>query len=267
MAIRVEKLLEEYQSPYQHIAIYDSTHHGKILVLDGFIQMTVADNFCYHEMITHVPMAVSQEEPNSVLVIGGGDGGVVNQLGKYQSLERIVWIDIDAAVVDLCRKYMPELHRFHDERVEFIAMDGADIDYQAEFDLIIVDGTDPIGGGESLWSKKFYTGLASALKPNGVITALGFWMWPDPHVYLRTRKMAEAHFEHTHYYWFLDPSMRYGYMGVILMTNNPLDPTVPQHLERVPAGLTEYYNGTVHTAAFALPNCFRPEAAFVPAEE
>lgn len=262
-AIRIEELLEEQRSPYQHIAIYESSFHGKVLVLDGFIQLTAADYFCYHEMIVHVPMAVIRAEPKTALVVGGGDGAAVNELGKYQGLERIVWVDIDAQVVELCRKHFPELHKFHDDRVEFVAMNGADISYKNEFDLIIVDGTDFIGEGADLASDRFYQGLAAALKPDGVITALGWWAWPDSEYHQLTRQRAQANFEHVHYYWFIDPSMKYGYMGIFLMTNSPLDPTVPRFLGRVPTDLIQYYNAAVHSASFALPTCFTTGTGFV----
>ncbi len=254
-AIRIETLLEEFVSAYQHIAIYESPFHGKILVLDGVIQMTVADNFCYHEMIVHVPVATLAHEPKEVLVIGGGDGGVVNELSKYPSIEKIVWIDIDPDVVALCKKHLPELHTYHDDRIDYIAMDGAEIAYQARFDLIVVDGTDPVDGKASLWSQKFYRGLSRALKPEGIVTALGFWAWPESDLYEQAKALGQAHFAHVHYYWFSDPSMRYGYTGVLLMTNSPIAPAIPQHSERLLAP-THYYNPAVHAAAFALPNCF-----------
>ena len=254
-AIRIEKLLEACQSPYQHIAIYESTFHGTVLVLDGVIQTTVADNFCYHEMIVHVPVAVLPHAPHEVLVIGGGDGGVVNELSKYPCIEKIVWVDIDPTVVALCQKHMPELHTYHDQRIEYIAMDGADIDYHDRFDLIVVDGTDPVDGKASLWSDKFYAGLTSALKAEGMITALGFWAWPESDLYTHTKALAQAHFRHVHYYWFADPSMRYGYTGVLLMTNSSVDPRVPNHSQRL-AAPTQYYNAAIHRAAFAIPNCF-----------
>ncbi len=261
-AIRIEKLIDEHTSEYQHTAIYESTYHGKILVLDGIIQMTVADNFCYHEMIVHVPIAVLPYEPKTALVIGGGDGGVVNQLCRYNSLEKIVWIDIDAGVVEMCHKHLPELHEFHNDTVEFIAMDGAKIDYTNEFDLIIVDGTDPIQDKESLWSKTFYKGMQKALKKDGIITAFGQWAWPTAEVFEKTQTLGQAHFEQVKYYWFSDPSMTFGFTGVFLMTNSAIDPTIPKFVNRIPKQ-TQYYNAAVHTAAFALPNCFTPKAAFV----
>ncbi|MDM8527898.1 methyltransferase domain-containing protein [Anaerolineales bacterium HSG24] len=262
-AIRIEKLLEEHESPYQHIAIYDTSYHGRMMVLDGFIQITTADYFCYHEMIVHVPMSVVPHEPKRVLVVGGGDGAAVNEFGKYKSLEKIVWIDIDADVVRLCKKYMSELYTHHDERVEFIAMNGADIEYEDEFDVVIVDGTDFIDAGSDLASNKFYQAITKALKPNGLVTTLGWWAWPDPDYHRLTKQMARTHFQHAHYYWFIDPSMKYGHMGVVLMTNSNLDPTMPTHLNRVPLEQLQYYNGPLHSAAFVLPTCFQKEGGFV----
>ncbi len=255
-AIRVENLLEEYKSPYQHIAIYQTSFHGKMMVLDGFIQLTAADYFCYHEMLVHVPIAVLPKAPQTALVVGGGDGAAVNELCKYKSIKKIVWIDIDADVVRLCKKHFPELHQLHDDRVEFIAMNGADIDYEDEFDIITVDGTDLVAEGADLASKKFYKGLATALTENGIITALGWWAWPTNDYYTLTKSLAQANFKHAHYYWFIDPSMKYGYMGIRLMTNSDIDPTTPTHFYRVPAARLQYYNAALHSAAFVLPNCF-----------
>jgi spermidine synthase len=262
-ALRIDKLIEERKSPYQHIAIYESSFHGKVLVLDGFIQLTVADYFCYHEMIVHVPMAIIPDTPKSAWVVGGGDGAAVNELGKYRSLDRIVWVDIDADVVEVCRQHFPELHRYHDDRVEFIAMNGANIDFRNEFDLIIVDGTDFIGEGADLASKKFYTQLTAALKPGGMVTVLGWWAWPESDYHQLTRQRAQASFEQVYYYWFIDPSMKYGYMGIYLMTNSLVDPTVPKHFHRVPTELIRYYNEGVHSASFVLPTCFTTGAGFV----
>jgi spermidine synthase len=261
-ALRIERLIEECKSPYQHIAIYESSFHGKVLVLDGFIQLTAADYFCYHEMIVHVPMAIIPDTPTSALVVGGGDGAAVNELGKYRSLERIVWVDIDADVVEICREYFPELHQYHDDRVEFIAMNGADIDFKNEFDLIIVDGTDFIGEGADLASKRFYARLAAALKPAGMVTVLGWWAWPESDYHQVTRKRAQANFERVNYYWFIDPSMKYGHMGIFLMTNSLVDPTVPNHFDRVPTDYIQYYNKDIHSASFMLPTCFTTGTGF-----
>ncbi len=265
-AVRIEKLLTEHKSPYQHIAIYEGSFCGKILVIDGFIQVAEADYFCYHEMLVHVPMAVLPTEPKSVLVIGGGDGAAVNELGKYQSLEKIVWIDIDADVVEICRKHFPKFHEFHDQRVEFIAMNGADIDYKHEFDLIITDGTDFVGEsvGMGLASEKFYKGLAAALKPGGIVAILGWWAWPDSEYYDLTKELGQANFEYVHYYWFIDIAMKYGYTGNFLMTNSDFDPTAPKYFNRAPTHLLQYYNAAIHSAAFALPTCFTRGTDFVP---
>jgi spermidine synthase len=263
-AIRIERLVEEYASEYQHIAVYETAYHGKMLVLDGIVQMTTNDEFCYHEMIVHVPATVIRHEPRTALVVGGGDGGVVNQLCKIASLERIVWIDIDSDVVRICEQHFPELHEHHDRRVEFIAMDGAEIEFDREFDLVIVDGTDPLEDKASLWSQRFYSRLSRAVKADGVATALAGWAWPEPDMYLAIRDLSGAHFDHSQYYWFLDPSMRYGYTGVFLMTNSNIDPSVPAHPHRVPQELMRFYNPGIHSAAFVLPTCFTSGVPFAP---
>ena len=257
-AIRIESLVEERRSPFQHIAIYDTTYHGKMLVLDGFVQMTVADNFCYHEMIVNVPLAVAPEPPKNVLVIGGGDGGVVNQLSKHKYLEQIVWIDIDADVVEMCRRHMPELHEHHDDRVEFMALDGADINYRNAFDLIIIDGTDPLEDrADSLWTDQFYQKLTNALTKHGLITALSGWVWPESGWYTNTAALANRHFSNVRYYYFIDPTMKYGHMGVFLMTNLDIDPSRPVYAQRVPVDLMQFYNPAVHTASLCLAQLFQ----------
>jgi len=261
--IRIERLVEAFKSPFQHISVYESTYHGNLLVLDGFIQVTGADYFCYHEMIVHVPMAVIPPTPQTALVIGGGDGAAVNELCKYSCLKKIVWIDIDADVVRLCRKHFPQFFEYHDTRVEYIAMNGADIDFRNEFDIIVVDGADFNDYGADLASQRFMGKLNLALKDEGVITMLGWWAWPYREEHLQIKKLAQAHFQYTHYYWHVDPTMPFGYMGIFLMTDSALAPNIPEHYHRVPEKLLRYYNAELHSASFVLPTCFTKEEGFI----
>ena len=145
-----------------------------------------------------------------------------------------------------------------------MAMDGVQIDFNNEFDLIIVHGTDPLEHKASLWSRAFYTRLSKAVTENGIVTALGGWAWPDPDMYLTIRDLGHSFFKNTQYYWFLEPAMRYGYTGVFLMTNSNVDPTIPKYANRIPQELMQFYNPAIHSASFVLPTCFTPEAAFVP---
>ncbi|MDD3213534.1 MAG: polyamine aminopropyltransferase [Eubacteriales bacterium] len=170
-SIRVSAQLHLEESDYQRIAVYDSPEFGRILTLDGVLMLTERDEFIYHEMITHVPMAVNPDI-RTVLVIGAGDGGVARELSKYKSIEKIVVAEIDRRVVEVCREYLPQTAcGFNDPRVEPTFIDG--LKYvrhtKDKYDLIIVDSTDPSGPGEVLFTKEFYGGCMNALTENGIL--------------------------------------------------------------------------------------------------
>ena len=171
ISIRVDRQLHSEQSEFQRIDVYESPEFGRFLTLDGYMMLTEKDEFIYHEMITHVPMAV---HPNvkKVLVIGAGDGGVVRELTRYQSIEQIDMVEIDRRVVEVCREYLPQTAcRFDDPRVQLTFADGLKFirSKEDEYDLIIVDSTDPFGPGEGLFTKEFYGNCYRALKENGIM--------------------------------------------------------------------------------------------------
>lgn len=171
LSIRVEKQLYSGQSDFQRIDIFDSKEFGRFLTLDGYMMMTEKDEFIYHEMITHVPMAVHPHARN-ILVIGAGDGGVVRELTRYASVEHIDMVEIDPLVVEVCKKYLPQTAcRFEDERVQIYYEDGLRFIRSKEnaYDLIIVDSTDPFGPGEGLFTKEFYGNCYKALKEDGIM--------------------------------------------------------------------------------------------------
>lgn len=171
LSIRIDKQIFSAQSDFQRIDIFESQDLGKILVLDGFLMFTEKDEFIYHEMMVHVPMAVHPDAKN-VLVIGAGDGGVIRELTGYKSIERIDLVEIDPMVVEACKKYIPQTsHKMDDPRVHIYYEDGLrftrrKVDY---YDLIIVDSTDPFGPGESLFTKEFYGNSYKALKEDGIM--------------------------------------------------------------------------------------------------
>lgn len=171
LSIRVDRQVASINSDYQRIDIFDSEQFGRFLTLDGYMMLTEKDEFIYHEMITHVPMAVHQSIKN-VLVIGGGDGGAVRELLKYDSVENVDLVEIDGEVIDACKKYMPfTASRLDDERVNIYVEDG--IRYirnkRDTYDLIIVDSTDPFGPGEGLFTREFYGNCQRALKEDGIL--------------------------------------------------------------------------------------------------
>ena len=170
-SIRVDRQLYSGQSEFQRIDVFDSKEFGRFLTLDGYMMMTEKDEFIYHEMITHVPMAVHPSVKN-VLVIGAGDGGVVRELTGYPAIEKIDLVEIDPLVVEVCRKYLPQTAcRLDDPRVEIHYQDGLKYirSHEDEYDLIIVDSTDPFGPGEGLFTREFYGNCYKALKEDGIM--------------------------------------------------------------------------------------------------
>jgi spermidine synthase len=162
--IRMNKQLISCESDFQRIDIYDSYEFGRILILDGFLMVTEKDEFIYHEMITHVPMAVNPSIEN-VLVIGAGDGGVVRELCRYKTIKNIDMVEIDKLVVDACREYLPSIScSLSDSRVNIFYEDG--LKYvrrkKDQYDLIIVDSTDPFGRAKDYLQKSF---TATAITP------------------------------------------------------------------------------------------------------
>jgi spermidine synthase len=170
-SLRVNRHLYSKKSDYQQIDIYDTPEFGKVLTLDGNVMLTERDEFIYDEMITHVPMAV---HPNvqDVLVIGAGDGGVVKELARYECIQSIDLVEMDEQVVNACRQYLPEnacrlddkrVHIYFDNALRFIRR------RKAQYDLIIVDSTDPFGPSEGYFTREFYGICYNALKDDGIM--------------------------------------------------------------------------------------------------
>lgn len=171
MSIRVDKQLFSAQSEFQRIDVFESQEFGRFLTLDGYMMLTEKDEFIYHEMIVHVPMAV-HPRVRDVLVIGAGDGGVVRELTRYPEIEHIDMVEIDPLVVEVCKKFLPQTAcRFGDERVSIHYADGLKFVRACadKYDLVIVDSTDPFGPGEGLFTREFYGNCFNALREDGIM--------------------------------------------------------------------------------------------------
>jgi spermidine synthase len=169
----VKRELARVQSDFQDIMIFESTSHGRVMLLDGVTQITERDEFVYQEMLTHVPLLAHGNAKN-VLIIGAGDGGVLRRVLQHKGVERAVMVEIDGEVIRLCKEHMPMIagDAWTNPRGEVIVGDG--IDYvrrapDASFDAIIVDSTDPIGVGEVLFTDEFYQNCARVLTSGGLI--------------------------------------------------------------------------------------------------
>ena len=170
-SIRVNRQLYSAQSDFQRIDIFESKEFGRFLTLDGYMMLTEKDEFIYHEMIVHVPMAV-HPLPKKILVIGGGDGGVVRELCRYDVIESIDLVEVDPLVIEASKKYLPftaccmdnpKVHIYHEDGVKYVRRQ------ESAYDIIIVDSTDPFGPGEGLFTKEFYGSCFKALKDDGIL--------------------------------------------------------------------------------------------------
>ena len=170
-SIKVLRQLYSVQSPFQKIDILESNEFGRFFTLDGYMMLTEKDEFIYHEMIVHVAMATNLNI-KKVLVIGAGDGGTVRELTRYSSIEHIDMVEIDKMVVDVCKEFLPQTAcKLNDPRVHLYFEDGLRYirSKENEYDLIIVDSTDPFGPGEGLFTKEFYGNCFKALTEDGIL--------------------------------------------------------------------------------------------------
>lgn len=258
-SIKVNKHLYSAQSEFQRIDIFEAVEFGKFLTLDGLMMVTEKDEFIYHDMITHVPMAVN---PNikKVLVIGAGDGGTVRELTRYASIQQIDMVEIDKMVVDVCREHLSQTAgKLDDPRVKLYFEDGLRfVRFQKDaYDLIIVDSTDPFGPGEGLFTKEFYGNCFNALKEDGILVN----QHESPYYNAYAKAMKRAHqrikefFPVCRVYQAHIPTYPSGHwlFGFASKKYDPLQDFDAAAWDAL--GIkTGYYNTELHVGCFAIPN-------------
>jgi len=260
-SIKVDKPLVSLKSDFQRIDVFDSHDFGRVLVLDGFLMLTEKDEFIYHEMMVHVPMAVCPGAKN-VLVIGGGDGGVVRELVRYPSIERIDLVEIDRFVVDVCREYFPQVAgKLDDPRVQIHYEDGCRfVEGRKEaYDLIIVDSTDPVGPGEGLFTRAFYQNCYEALTESGVLVNQheSPYYPGDALAAQRAHRNIKSVFPKALVYQAHIPTYPSGHF-LFGFASKGLDPVADLKPGWEALGIqTRYYNTELHRGCFALPSYVR----------
>ena len=221
----IKKELYHKKSKFQDIRIVETFAYGRMLIIDGFVMLTEFDEFVYHEMMSHIPLCY-HSKPRRVLVIGGGDGGTVRELVKHQDLEEIILCEIDADVVLVSKKFFPKIASdLTDPRVKVEIADGINYvsQYTDYFDLIIVDSTDPIGPGEVLFTKLFYSSVAKALRKGGMMVAQSESPWAEASVLRRIHQNMKANFSWTRPYVGAIPSYPRGTWSWTLTSQENLD--------------------------------------------
>lgn len=258
LSIRLEKQLFSGESEYQRIDVFDSEEFGKFISLDGEIVFSEKDEFIYDEMVTHVPMAV---HPNvrSVLIIGGGDGGVAKELLQYSSVERIDVVETDEMFVDVCRRFFPEVAcALDDERVSVHYDDGLRFlrSKKEQYDLIINDSTDPFGHTEGLFTKEFYGSCYKALREDGIMVYQhGSPFYDEDEMACRSmHRKAYRSFPISRVYQAHIPTCPSGYwlFGFASKKYHPIKDFKPKEWNDLNIE-TWYYTTHLHMGAFMLP--------------
>ncbi|TFY63258.1 hypothetical protein EVG20_g6390 [Dentipellis fragilis] len=252
MTLRVNKILHVEKSQYQDVLVFESETYGNVLVLDGVIQCTERDEFSYQEMIAHLPLA-SHPNPKKVLVIGGGDGGVVREVLKHASVEKVVLCDIDEAVVRVSKQFLPHMSSLlASHKVEVFIGDGFKFlaENTGSYDVIITDSSDPVGPAASLFEKPYFQLLHDALNAGGHISTQAECLWLHLPLIQQLRKTTREIFPTAEYAYTTIPTYPSGQIGFVVCSKAAgRDLKTP--LRKVPD--TRYYNEAIHRAAFTLP--------------
>jgi spermidine synthase len=255
------RILHESRTQHQHLVLFENARFGKVMMLDGAVQLSSADEFIYHEMMAHVPLC-AHGAAREVLIVGGGDCGVAAQVLKHTGVERLTQVEIDAAVVDFARQHFPELTSIADGDVRFELAIADGVDYvsgcSVRFDAIIVDSTDPVGLGAALFTRDFYAACRRALRPGGVLVTQSGAPFLQADELAQSIRNLSASFADATCYVAAVPSYFGGHMALGWASDDPqLRHAAPDALaERHRAAgsfSTQYWTPEVQVAAFALP--------------
>lgn len=261
VSFQADKVLHEVKTKHQHLVIFENAAWGTTLVLDGVFQLTTRDEYIYHEMMAHVPL-MALASPKRVLVVGGGDGGVLREVLKHPSVKKATLVEIDQSVIDMTLKYFPEVpgKTFDNPRADVVIADG--LKYVAEttekFDAIIVDSSEPIGPSAVLHTKEFFRDCKRALKPDGILVTQNGLPFLLPEQISGTTKIFRSLFKHVGPYLCNQPC----YFGGPFALNSATDDktiyavstsTLRARAKRRKIDDLKYWTPDLHRGAFALP--------------
>jgi len=261
IAIKIKEVLFSEQSPFQKVEILDSDSAlGKILTLDDLMMTTEGDEYFYHEMISHIPM-MNHKNPKSVLVIGGGDGGTVREVLKHDTVEKVVLCEIDGMVIDVCKKYLPTIAGMLDDpRVEVLVEDAIEFikDKENQYDIVLIDSTDPMGPGEGLFTEEFYTNVKKSLKKGGIVAAQSESPVVNKEEIKKMYSLLKKVFPITSTYTSPIPTYPGGYWAWAFCSDEvePLSYIDERRCEAI-TKTCKVYNKEYHQARFALPNMLK----------
>jgi spermidine synthase len=256
--------LYDGRSRYQRVKIFESARYGRVLVLDGVVQTTERDEFIYHEMLTHLPI-LAHGRVRDVLIIGGGDGGILEEVLKHKGVRRATMVEIDDLVVKVSQRYLKSIcgRAFADPRTNLVIGDGARwVKETAErYDLIVIDRPDPVGPAEVLFSGGFYDDCRRVLKKGGIVVAQNGVPIMQPDELTGTHRLFRRLFRHHGFYLAAVPTYICGFMALAWASETDIAQVPAAAVARrfKAAGLRNlsYYNPEIHHGAFALPGYVR----------
>ncbi len=265
LTVGVNDILFSEQTEYQRVEVYETDSWGNLMVIDGMVMLSERDEFVYHEMLAHVAL-FSHPDPRRVLIVGGGDGGTAREVMRHASVETVDLVEIDEAVVRASRQFLPEVGDWDNPKLNLIHDDGIRFvkDIREPYDIIIVDGSDPVGPAEGLFEKEFLQSCHEGLSKDGVLTAQTESPWvEDYHKGMeRFFKILEKLYANSSMYLAYIPLYPAG-MWSFAFASKGVDPLAEEAFERVEEGMEAfgdklgYYNSDMHTASFALPGFVR----------
>ncbi|CAF1031906.1 unnamed protein product [Rotaria magnacalcarata] len=262
-SIEIEEILYQQRSKYQDVLVFKSKTYGNVLVLDDCIQCTERDEFAYQEMAAFLPL-LSHPDPKRVLIIGGGDGGVIREVVKHPQVEEVILCEIDEDVIDVSKKYLPNMaQEFANSKVTVIICDGCEYlkQHTNEFDVIITDSSDPDGPAKVLFEEPYYLLMKSALKqPYGIICCQGECIWLDLPLIKKLVRICSRLFQCVAYANVSTPTYPCGALGFLVCSlNENAKLTEPNNIKLANELNTKYYTADIHRACFALPAFVRKE--------
>ncbi|QCI16465.1 polyamine aminopropyltransferase [Buchnera aphidicola (Aphis craccivora)] len=256
----IDKMLYQEKNKYHDIKIFNNSIMGKIMTIDNIVQTTEKDEFIYHEMLSHVPI-FAHGSIKDVLIIGGGDGGILREISRHNNINNITMVEIDISIINLCKKYFPKHNNnaYEDPRLELIIDNGLDFVKKTnkKFDLIVSDSTDPVGPGKSLFLSDFYFNCKKSLKKNGIFVAQNGVSFFQKNEIISTYKNLKKYFYDTSFYQAAIPTYYGGTMmfawgsdNIELRLNN-----LEQLKSRIKKTklIFNYYSPQIHISSFSLP--------------
>lgn len=253
ITVKINKTLHKEQTEYQKLDIVETEEWGNMLLLDDMIMTSEKDEFVYHEMVAHVPL-FTHPNPEQVLVVGGGDGGVIRELLKHPSIKKATLVDIDGKVIEYSKKFLPSIAgQLDDARVNVQIGDGFMHIAQSnnQYDVIMVDSTEPIGPAVNLFTKGFYAGISKALKEDGLFVAQSDNPWFKADLIAKVQSDVKEIFPITRLYTANIPTYPSG-LWCFTLGSKKYDPLAVSE-ERFHEIETKYYTKELHKAAFVLP--------------